>query len=110
MVLVVTVGLDRAWAGAWAIICKILESLLEIAQEHGRPGGGGSGGGGRARRGGGGGRSGNGHYHHVNGAGSRNKQRQRWKPGRRVAAAAFLTLLASYRRYQVAFVCGVGQA
>ena len=86
-------GLDRAWAGAWVLLRRVLEYLLEITQENerGRAGG-------RARRGGGGGRVGNGHYH-VGAAGW--QQRQRWMPGRRVAAVAFLTLLASYRRYQV---------
>lgn len=91
-------GLDRAWAGAWVLLRRFLEYLLEITQEYER----GRAGGGRGRRGGGGGRVGNGHYHHhVGAAGWQQRQRQRWMPGRRVAAVAFFTLLASYRRYQV---------
>lgn len=100
-VVVSTTGLDRAWAGAWVLLRKFLEYLLEITQEHER----GRVGGGRGRRGGGG-RVGNGHcHHHVGAAGWQQRQRQRWMPGRRVAAFAFLTLLASYRRYQVRPLC-----
>lgn len=94
-VVVSRTGMNRAWVGAWVLLRRFLEYLLEITREHER----GRAGGGRARRGGGGGRVGNGHYHHVGAAAS--QQRQRWMPGRRVAAVASLTLLASYRRYQV---------
>lgn len=91
-------GLDRAWAGAWVLLRRFLEYLLEITREHER----GRAGGGRTRRGGGGGRVGNGNYHHhVGAAGWQQRQRQRWMSGRRVATVAFLMLLASYRRYQV---------
>ena len=86
MVCVTRTGLDKAWAGARALLRKLFES-----RDRSR------GGGGRSKRSGGG-RSGNGSYHyhnHANGAG------RRWRPGRRVVAAAFLTLLAVIRRYQV---------
>ncbi|CAM9398748.1 unnamed protein product, partial [Scytosiphon promiscuus] len=54
-------GLDRAWDGAWVLLRKLLEKLLEVAQERGS---GRTGGGGRSKRGAGGSRGGNAHHHH----------------------------------------------